>query len=141
MASKGRKLIVILLTAVVLVAFLAVSSGAPNVGEAFKSKPQVECNAVVDADIFSSPDLESASCIKTGKTCSSLFSIQPFDIFNTEGVIVFSTSDDQERETFSIGKLSEERFTVRLCTDSDEVEVKIVDKDGVNVDSLQVTIQ
>src|SRR3990167_8159231 len=131
--SKYKQLMVILLAAVVLVSFLALSSGAPNLGEAFKSKPQVECNAVVDADVFSSPDLESASCIKTGKTCSSLLSMQPFDIFKTEGTIIFSTSDDQEQESFSIGSLSEEQFTINLCTDVSEVEVKVLDKDGVNV--------
>ena len=117
-------------------------SGKSSFTDSFNQKPQLECDATVTNLLGFNPIISEGSCIKTGRTCSPLFTItQPLGLFSTSGKVVFQTSDDAASVPITVTEFTEPKVTAELCTEDSSVLIKFVGSDGEQVSSKQVSVQ
>lgn len=121
----GRLIIVGL--AILLVIIVVVGAGGTGLAALGEART-IECDVTIDLAL-SRPggvELETITCENTGKFC-----ISPFLIFQREGNVEMWDSNgklgtkDFEIGTFNFG----DKVTVRGCTDSTEVRIRLYDDD------------
>lgn len=142
MPTKGQQIVIIVAVVVLALAFLTLSSGVPDIIDGTGSKSEVNCKVKIDGDLFSSADIESASCIKTGDTCLGLFSLEPLGIISQEGTVVYDAGDVRKTEDISVSRFDgSETSTKTLCTNSESITIKLLDEDGMLIDSTITEVQ
>tara|TARA_Y100000296_G_C5151650_1_gene246737 strand:+ start:684 stop:1127 length:444 start_codon:yes stop_codon:yes gene_type:complete len=147
MVNKAQQVILIAMITVLSLFLISFVTGTGELSGIIDKRDQVKCEVEVDADILSEADINSAVCFYTGKKCRSLLSIQTLSLIDNpleeEIHVVYETSDHSNKDKVKAKILFGQtvQSTGTLCTDDNEVNIKLINDKSATVDTQTVEVQ